>query len=86
MREYRVVGADAKIEVETKDELKDRMGRSPDLFDWLAIAVEGCRQRGFKIQRLGETPESKNNQIMDWYLNEQKQNSSKRRRGELKFS
>ena len=86
MREYRVVGAEAKIEVETKDELKDRMGRSPDLFDWLAIAVEGCRQRGFKIQRLGETPDSKNNQIMDWYLNEQKQNFSKRKRGELKFS
>jgi hypothetical protein len=86
MREYRVVGGDAKIEVETKDELKDRMGKSPDLFDWLAIAVEGCRQRGFRIQRLGETVENKANSIMSWYVNEQKQNASRRLRSELKYT
>ena len=25
------------------------MGRSPDLFDWAAIIVEGARRLGFKI-------------------------------------
>ena len=43
----------AKLEVETKEEMKKRLGRSPDLFDCLAICVEGARQRGFKIQRIG---------------------------------
>lgn len=43
----------AKIEVEPKDDMKKRLGKSPDLFDNLAICIEGARQRGLKIQRLG---------------------------------
>jgi hypothetical protein len=43
----------SKIEIEGKEKTRDRMGRSPDLFDWCAIAVEGCRQRGFKIKNEG---------------------------------
>jgi len=53
MREYYPVAGN-KIEVEPKEDTMERMGCSPDLFDWLAIAVEGARQRGFKIGRLGE--------------------------------
>ena len=45
--------AQARIEVEPKADMKERLGRSPDLFDGLAICVEGARQRGFKIQRIG---------------------------------
>lgn len=41
-----------KIEVEPKEKMKLKTGRSPDLFDALAIGVEGARQRGFVIQRL----------------------------------
>lgn len=52
MREYTMVGG-GKIDVETKDETRERMGESPDLFDGLAVGVEGARQRGFKTQRLG---------------------------------
>jgi|SRR5881394_101470 len=52
MREYTLV-AGGKIDVETKDETRERMGESPDLFDCLAVGVEGARQRGFKTQRLG---------------------------------
>jgi len=51
-REWRTVGGN-KIEIETKADMKERTGRSPDLFDWLATAIEGARQRGFKIKRLG---------------------------------
>lgn len=51
MREFTKVKGD-RYEVETKKETKKRMGRSPDLADWLAIAVEGARRRGFGIIRL----------------------------------
>lgn len=49
-REFKRVGGN-KIEVETKEEMKLKTGRSPDKFDCLAIGVEGARQRGFKIKR-----------------------------------
>lgn len=52
MREYKTVLGN-KIEVEKKEDTKQRMGCSPDLFDWLAVAVEGARRLGFKIMRLG---------------------------------
>jgi len=47
-----------KIEVETKDETKERLGRSPDLADHCAILVEGARQLGFQIARL-ESPKAR---------------------------
>lgn len=50
-REFKRVGGN-KIEVETKEEMKLKTGRSPDLFDALAIGVEGARQRGFTIKRM----------------------------------
>lgn len=52
IREYGVTKGN-KIELETKEDTKERMGRSPDLFDALATGVEGARRLGFKIQRLG---------------------------------
>jgi hypothetical protein len=51
-REYYDV-AGGKIEVEPKDEMREKKGKSPDLFDWLAVLVEMARRRGFLIQRLG---------------------------------
>ena len=50
-REYKMVGAN-KIEVESKSDMKEKTGRSPDLFDALAIGCEGARQRGFLIKRI----------------------------------
>ena len=53
-----------KIEVEpkndpkAKEDLKRRLGKSPDLADVAAIAVEGARQRGFVIGKLGEQTEA----------------------------
>ena len=41
------------IEVETKADMKERVGKSPNHMDNLAICVEGARQRGFKILRAG---------------------------------
>lgn len=50
-REWTRVGAN-KIEVETKDKMKLKTGRSPDLFDCLAIGVEGARRKGFVIAQM----------------------------------
>lgn len=52
MREYAMVSG-ARIEVEPKKDMRERLGRSPDLMDWLAICIEGARRRGFRIERLG---------------------------------
>lgn len=52
LREYGMTNSNL-IEIEAKQDTKLRMGRSPDLFDWLVTAVEGARQRGFQIKKLG---------------------------------
>jgi hypothetical protein len=51
MREWEKVRGD-KIELESKPDMKVRVGRSPDFADWCSICVEGARQRGFSISRL----------------------------------
>lgn len=48
---------DDKIEVETKQEMKERIGRSPDLGDWVAGIVEMARRKGFEINKLLNTEE-----------------------------
>jgi hypothetical protein len=52
-REWRLTGSN-KIEVESKEDMKEKTGRSPDLFDCLAIGVEGARRLGFVISRMGD--------------------------------
>ena len=52
LREWIMVSGN-RVEVETKDKMKIRTGRSPDLFDALAAGLEGARRLGFKIDRLG---------------------------------
>lgn len=51
MREWGLVSGN-RTEVEPKEKMKLKTGRSPDLFDALVAGVEGARQRGFVIQRL----------------------------------
>lgn len=51
MREWTFV-AGHKIEVEPKDKMKLKSGRSPDLFDALAAGVEGARRLGFVIEKI----------------------------------
>lgn len=62
-RIYEIVAGN-RIEIESKNDpkkkenLKRRLGHSPNLFDGLAIGIEGARQRGFQISRLGNGVES----------------------------
>ena len=84
LRYYMVVNG-GKLEVESKIDMKQRIGRSPDEFDVLCIGIEGCRQRGFKIRRLNEDAQgSKPNQLLDWYLKGQKKAQQDRTRYALK--
>lgn len=53
IREWKMVGAN-KISIETKDEMKVKSGRSPDLYDCLVIGIEGAQQRGFVVRKLAE--------------------------------
>lgn len=69
-REYYTVAGD-KIEVEPKDKMKERSGKSPDLFDWLAILIEGARRCGFVIDKLGETVETSSSD--GWFETEAKE-------------
>jgi len=50
-REWKNVGAN-KIQVEPKDKMKIKSGRSPDLADALVAGLEGARRKGFVIQKL----------------------------------
>ena len=49
MREWTITGGN-KIEVEPKDSMRDKTGRSPDLFDALCAGVELARRLGFAIE------------------------------------
>jgi hypothetical protein len=39
-----------KMQVEPKDKMKIKSGRSPDLFDAVVVGMEGALRRGFKIK------------------------------------
>ncbi len=59
-REYYTVEG-AKIEVEPKDQMRLRKNKSPDLADWLCLALEGARRHGFIVDRLGNEDEENGN-------------------------
>lgn len=52
-REWGMTGRN-KIQVEPKEEMKKKTGRSPDLADTIAIGTEGARRLGFVIKNLGK--------------------------------
>lgn len=52
MRKWDRTRRNNKISVETKEKMKERMGRSPDLADWCALCLEGARRLGFIIEKL----------------------------------
>lgn len=65
MREWTEV-AGAKIEVEKKEDTKKRMGKSPDIFDWLVTGIEGARRKGFMIAKLSHPAVAKTGDDEDW--------------------
>jgi hypothetical protein len=47
------ISIEVKNGTSTKPGFKQRTGKSPDLADWIGIIIEGARQRGFEIKKLG---------------------------------
>jgi hypothetical protein len=84
-RIYTVVKGD-RIEVEPKEDLKERIGKSPDFFDTLAVGIEGARQRGFKIERLGLTEEDKKTDDDNWLRDQQDEHRGIMRKSLLSHS
>lgn len=62
-REWKITKGN-KIEVESKIEMKDKSGRSPDLADAICIGLHGAKKAGFVISRLVSTKQKK--QPDDW--------------------
>jgi hypothetical protein len=82
-REFKIVSGNL-IEVESKADLKERMGKSPDLMDWCYLCVEGARQRGFKIKRLGSDVVV-DNSTWDWFWKKQDHLKEQRQKHALTF-
>jgi hypothetical protein len=64
-REWKEVSG-GRIEIESKVDMKDRVGYSPDLFDWLVTAMEGARRLGFQISKLANPDED--GADMEWFF------------------
>lgn len=84
MREWYKVTGD-RIELETKAETKKRMGQSPDEADWLAIAIEGARRRGFMIEGINLNGTSTDAESEDWLAKELSKFKTFVKKHELKY-
>jgi hypothetical protein len=63
-REFKLVSGN-RIELESKEDMKLKTGRSPDLADSVAVGVHGALQRGFIISKLGR-PRPQDYEQEDW--------------------
>lgn len=72
-----------KIEVETKEEMKLKTGRSPDLADAVAIGIYGARKNGFVIARA--MPEKQPHFGPDWRDEIRRKSRALWRSGELNY-
>lgn len=82
-REWTMVGAN-KIEVEPKIKMKEKTGKSPDLFDALACGVFGATRHGFVIANL-RNPEEKKRVSDKWKLDLMKKASASWHEGALAY-
>lgn len=83
MREWNRVAND-KLELEGKDDMKLRVGRSPDLMDACSIVVEMARRRGFQISKLANQEEQ--DASTDWLNNLRKEQRKIQESHALTFS
>jgi hypothetical protein len=71
-----------KKSVETKEDMKDRTRKSPDLGDWAAIILEGARRLGFQIAKLGNELQN-DDEGVNWLDEWQKQHETALRSKQL---
>lgn len=65
-RQYETVAGNKK-QVEPKDEMKERTGKSPDLFDWVVGILEMARRAGFTLAKLGDATAAETKEEPTWY-------------------
>jgi hypothetical protein len=85
LRLFKVVAGN-KVEVETKDDMKERIKKSPDLYDQFAIGVEGARRLGFRIERIGRDVKPPSGKEEDFFETETKEWDALLKSGMLKRS
>lgn len=81
-REWGVSGRN-KIQVEPKEDMKLKTGRSPDLADCVSVGAEGARRLGFIIKNLGKQVILKRE---DWLKSAQDKVREFRKKHELNYS
>jgi len=64
-REWKTVSG-GRVEIETKSDMRERTGESPDKFDGLVTGLEGARRLGFKIKRMVSKHDA-DNSGEDWF-------------------
>ncbi len=83
-REWKMVSGN-KIEIESKEEMKTKTGRSPDLADAIAVGVYGARRRGFIISKM--IPEEEvNPKAPSWKVKYQEQARELAQSGQLTYT
>lgn len=70
---------DPVVDVEPKEKTKQRMGRSPDLWDGFVVAVEVARRRGFYIEAGGAGITVSTRKMPEWIVTRAKKAAEIRR-------
>jgi len=83
LRMYKIVRGN-RHEVESKDDMKERVGFSPDLFDTFAIGVELARRLGFRIERIGRDVADDVDRLA-WFRELQERQARERQRVALNY-
>jgi hypothetical protein len=81
-REWKMVGAN-RIEIESKADMKQKIGRSPDCFDALALGLEGATRLGFTINSMAPERQSSRDDVWKQQLRERA--ASKWSEGQLDY-
>lgn len=78
------INRDGKVDVEPKDKTKERMGRSPDLWDSFVVAIEMARRRGFQIAPANGVV-VKRRSVPDWLKSMQNKTNTLRKTHSLTY-
>ena len=79
------INKDGKVDVEPKDKTKERMGRSPDLYDSFVVAVEIARRCGFFIASV-ESSHTVMSTTPEWLKRLANKTTAMKRRHELTYA
>ena len=75
-----------RVIVESKEDTKETMGRSPDLWDSFVCGIELARMRGFKINEAGSKRVKKSAGAVPWFVNKLKQFRDLQKKKQLSYN